>query len=106
MATIYAISRHTGALDWICSRMAVDVVLSHLGGMPLVRGDIVVGLLPAHMAARLNAQGVRYLHLSMELPAALRGVELSPAQMDACNARLTELHITEIPTNTPSKVNP
>jgi CRISPR-associated protein Csx16 len=104
--TTYAITRHGGALDWIRSRMAVDVVLAHLDDTPLAIGDVVVGLLPAHMAARLNAQGVRYIHLSMELPAALRGVELSAAQMDACAARLTELHITEIPHQTYNRDEP
>lgn len=77
--------------------MAVDAVLPHLADITQLRaGDVVVGMLPAHLAAQLCASSVRYFHLALDVPAHLRGVELSLLQMEQCAARLQELHIIEI----------
>jgi CRISPR-associated protein Csx16 len=95
--TTYVITRHDGALNWIQSQIPVDVVLSHLEkDTPLIAGDCVVGLLPAHIAADLCAKGIRYFHLALDLPAHLRGVELTSEQMDSCGARLLELYIKHL----------
>lgn len=94
--TTYAITRHAGAKHWLAHHARVDAYLSHLDVGVLQAGDCVIGLLPAHLVAQLCAQGVRYLHLAMEVPEALRGLELTLEQMQACNARLIEISAKEI----------
>lgn len=48
----------------------------------------MIGILPVHLAAQLCARGARYLNLSLDLPAAARGRELSAEELDAYGARI------------------
>lgn len=87
--TTYLVSRHPGAVQWIRSRgVEVDAVVSHLDPAQIVPGDRVVGNLPVHLAAVLCERGACYIHLSLEVPPALRGMELDTALMEAAGARL------------------
>ena len=80
--TIYFITRHAGAVEWAKQQgLAVDQMLSHLDIQSLRSGDTVIGTLPVHMVAELTELGVKYLHLTMDLPEHLRGKELSAADM-------------------------
>ena len=94
--TRYFITRHTGALAWAAQQgYTFDVHLSHLD--PTHRfehGDVVAGTLPVNIVADLCAQGVVYLNLSLQLPADLRGQELTVAQLQQCDARLEQLVVT------------
>ena len=62
--------------------------------LELAPGDVVCGVLPLGLAAKLCAQGVRVLAIDMALPEHLRGVELSAEQLDALQARLVEYRVS------------
>ena len=95
--TTYFVSRHPGALDWAAEEgIQVDQVIDHLDLAVVSPGDTVIGSLPVNLAADVCARDARYLHLSLLLPAHLRGVELTPAQMRACGARLEEYRIQRV----------
>ncbi|WP_210321142.1 CRISPR-associated protein Csx16 [Aquibium microcysteis] len=73
--------------------------LDHVGDAEIESfsaGDVVAGTLAVNVVARLNARGVRYLHLTLDLPPALRGKELTADDMDAAGARLEEYAVRRI----------
>ena len=70
--------------------------MAHLDPDQINCGDQVIGSLPVSLAARVCAQGGRYFHLTLDLPAELRGVELSAKQMTQCDARLEEYRIERL----------
>lgn len=96
--TIYFITRHSGALQWAAQTgLDYDVHLPHLLSMAqLSKDDVVIGTLPINMVYQLNQKGVRYIHLSLEIPPALRGVELDAEQLKACKATLEEFRVSKI----------
>lgn len=97
MAT-YFISRHPGARDWATEEgIDVDAVIDHLDPSIIAPGDILIGSLPVNLAAEVCARGGRYLNLSLDLPAALRGVELTAEQMRDCGARIEEYQVLRRP---------
>ena len=93
--TTYFVTRHPGARDWAAAEgLTVDRVIGHLDPAIIAPGDIVVGSLPVNLAAGVCARGAAYLHLSLDLPAELRGRELSAEQMRTCGARLERYVVT------------
>lgn len=94
---IYLITRHAGAVQWL--QEVVDapyVLLAHLHDVNLVQaGDIIVGTLPVNLIANVNARGARYFHLHLELPAHLRGQELTAAQLVQLGASLIEYSVRQ-----------
>ncbi|MFB1487680.1 MULTISPECIES: CRISPR-associated protein Csx16 [unclassified Thiocapsa] len=97
--TTYFVSRHPGARDWAAEEgITVDEVIDHLDPTIIAPGDILIGSLPVNLAAEVCTRGARYLNLSLDLPATLRGVELSAEQMRACGARVEEYRIQRLPT--------
>ncbi len=101
--TVRFITRHRGAIEWAEAHgISVDVWVNHLDISSVNPGDIVIGTLPIHLAAELQVRGARYLHLSLDLPAELRGRELSAEQMNQAGARLEEYRVIRIePENSP-----
>ena len=96
MTTLF-VSRHPGALDWAAGEgLVVDRVVVHLDPATLQPGDVVIGTLPLHLAARVCERGGRYLHLSLELPPDWRGRELSAADLRRFGARLEEFRVTAV----------
>ncbi|HHW75631.1 MAG TPA: CRISPR-associated protein Csx16 [Xanthomonadaceae bacterium] len=96
MTTLF-VSRHPGALDWAAGEgLAVDAVIAHLDPQTIQPGDVVIGTLPIHLAARVCERGGRYLHLSLELPPDWRGRELSAADLRRFGARLEEYRVIPI----------
>ncbi|MBK1645229.1 CRISPR-associated protein Csx16 [Thiocapsa imhoffii] len=88
------VSRHPGAHDWAAAEgLAVDAVIDHLDPSIIAPGDVVIGSLPVNLAAEVCARGGRYLNLSLDLPASLRGVELTAQQMRDCGARVEEYRV-------------
>ena len=91
--TVYFVSRHPGAAEWAEREgVAFDQHEAHLDADRLRNGDTVIGTLPVHTVARIRAAGVRYLHLAFDLPAGLRGAELSADDLARLNARLVPIH--------------
>jgi CRISPR-associated protein Csx16 len=83
------VSRHPGAREWAARRgIAVDRAVAHLDVAQVRAGDTVIGTLPVNLAAEVCACGARYLHLSLDLPEAMRGRELSAEELEGCGARL------------------
>jgi len=94
---IYFVSRHSGAVEWAAEEgFTVDEQLSHLDPTMIQAGDVVIGSLPVHLVAQVCSQGGRYLHLSMDIPVALRGSELTSEGMRACHARLEAYQVSQI----------
>jgi CRISPR-associated protein Csx16 len=92
---IYLVTRHAGALEWMQAQVTEPVQhIAHLDdNTPLFAGDCVAGSLPIHQVAALNARGVRYLHLCVNMPAKLRGQELTSKQLHELNAYLQEYSV-------------
>ncbi len=87
------VTRHSGAVVW-ARRQGIDAVpVTHIDPADFGPGDVVAGTLPVHIAAEICARGAVYLHLSMEVPEALRGRELSAEDMERCDARLERYRI-------------
>ncbi|MFZ2560458.1 MAG: CRISPR-associated protein Csx16 [Candidatus Nanoperiomorbaceae bacterium] len=97
--TVYFITRHAGALAWAeQKKLHYDVHCEHLVDLELLKaGDIIIGTLPINMVYLLNVRGVRYIHLSLQIPPELRGVELNVEQLQACQATLEEYQVQFIP---------
>ena len=100
--TAYFISRHPGAYTWAAEEdIAVDQVIDHLDPSLIQPGDTLIGSLPVNLAAEVCARGGRYLHLSLDLPAALRGRELTAEQMRVCGARIERYLVQRLSANGP-----
>lgn len=96
--TTYFVSRHEGALQWAKLKgLAYDVHLSHLTNFDVLQADdVIIGTLPINLVFQLNERGIRYVHLCLEIPPELRGVELKVQQLDACNASLEEFVLHKV----------
>ncbi|MFZ1342679.1 CRISPR-associated protein Csx16 [Thiothrix eikelboomii] len=89
--TTYFISRHSGAIAWAESQgFHIDQPLAHFDVSLVQAGDLVLGTLPVNLIAEVNQRGGRYFHLTLELPAELRGQELTAEIMQKHGARLEE----------------
>ncbi|MEN9501712.1 MAG: CRISPR-associated protein Csx16 [Pseudomonadota bacterium] len=87
--TTYFISRHIGAVDWAESEgFHVDQRLAHFDVTIVQAGDTILGTLPINLVAEVNARGGHYFHLTLELPAEVRGKELTADDMRRYGARL------------------
>jgi len=92
--TTFFVTRHPGALDWAQEQNIVfDEHVVHLDPAKVGPGDTVIGSLPVHLAAEVCARGARYLNLSLDLPAGLRGRELDAGTLEACAARIEEFTV-------------
>jgi len=88
------ITRHAGAHEWAERQgLEVDEIINHLDPEQIQQGDIVIGTLPIHLVAEINRRGGRYLHLSLNVPPAYRGRELSAEDMEKFGARLEEFEV-------------
>lgn len=89
--TTYFVTRHRGARVWAAEEgIIVDEAIEHLDPRKLQAGDIVIGSLPVNLAAEVCARGGRYLHLTLEVPPAWRGIELTTEDMRRFGARVEE----------------
>jgi len=88
MAQTLFVSRHAGALDWLRAHHPELAEacrhVTHATPADLA-GNIVIGTLPVHLAALCE----EYWHLEMDVPASLRGRELTVEDMEHCNCRIT-----------------
>lgn len=95
--TTFFVTRHPGALEWATKNGVVfDTHCIHLDPSLVEAGDTVIGSLPVHLAVEVCARGARYLNLTIDLPADLRGRELDAATLDTCRARIEEFHVEKL----------
>lgn len=95
--TTWFITRHPGARHWAKQQqLAIDRYCTHLDPAEVDAGDTVIGSLPINLAAAICTAGARYFNLSIDLPAAARGKELSAEELARFNARLEEFHAQRI----------
>lgn len=100
--TIYLVSRHQGAVEWM-NHMGhpYDTHITHLSSEHhLSAGDTIVGSLPINLVADLGARGINYLHLSLYIPEHLRGIELSAEQLSQLDAKLEPYRVERLSTQT------
>lgn len=97
--TTWFVTRHAGTIAW-AKRQGLEAgrMVAHLDVEGVAAGDVVVGTLPVHLAAAVCAQGARYLHLTIDIPHAHRGMELDADQIERFGARLEEYHVTRVGT--------
>jgi CRISPR-associated protein Csx16 len=95
--TTYFVSRHPGATAWAERQgLVVDRPVAHLDVAAVKPGDVVVGTLPVNLAAEVCARGGRYFNLSLNLPQAARGRELTARELDAFGACLEEYIVHKV----------
>jgi len=93
----YLVTRHPGAVAWARQRgVQIDEVVTHLDPDKILPGDAVIGTLPVALAAEVCARGANYLHLGLDVPESLRGVELSVEQMCRFGARLERYQVERV----------
>lgn len=98
--TTFFISRHPGAIEWAARQnLVVTRFVPHLDPAQVEPGDTVIGSLPVNLAAQVCAAGADYWHLSLELPAELRGRELSADDLERLGARVQAFSIQNSPIN-------
>ena len=89
--TKYFISRHPGAIEWAKQQeLHIDCWVTHLDEIQFKPGDVVIGTLPINKVADLCSNGIKYLHLVMDLTEVTRGKELTTSEMQNLNIRLLE----------------
>jgi putative CRISPR-associated protein (TIGR02620 family) len=91
MSDTLIVTRHRGLVEWLGRRGITGTVLPQVTPED-IRGKIVYGVLPLHLAA-LAAEVV-----TVDLPgipADKRGADLSPEEMDACGARISRYTVRQ-----------
>lgn len=97
MAKTLVVTRHAGAVEWLQSKGFADCeVVAHFAPEMVQQGDVVVGILPLNLVAEVNAKGGRFFALDMNVPAELRGVEMTAQLMTELGARLQEYRVEAI----------
>lgn len=86
------VSRHSGSIEWIKSQnIPIDYFIEHLDEkLNITQGDTVIGSLPVQTISMLNKRGVKFIHLVLDLPQALRGIELTAKQVHELKPSLNE----------------
>ena len=79
----YIVSRHAATLEWLREQGYEGEVITHVANPEQISGQIVIGNLPLHLAARAALVGA----VEFDLPAEMRGQELTLEWMRA-NARV------------------
>ena len=69
----YIISRHAATVEWLRECGYDGEVIAHVSDPSILKGQIVIGNLPLHLAARAALVGA----VEFDLPAEMRGQELT-----------------------------
>ena len=97
MSTIF-VGRHQGAIRWIKARkIPVDRWTDDLEPDTVEPGDVVIGTLPLHLACAVCSRGAVFIAVTMDIPKALRGRELSRTDIERCGCRLEAFHVSPVP---------
>lgn len=85
----WLITRHSGAIEWFKhTGQHFDHHQAHITMDNIRPNDRVYGSLPIHLVEEICSRGAEYWHLSLDLPAHLRGQELTAEQLNQINARI------------------
>ena len=91
------ISRHAGTVAWLRERGVEGEVIPQLDESTIHEGDILYGVLPVPLIATALERGARViLTVLPQVVFSQRGIELSPAEMDAAGAKLVEVRRLEL----------
>ena len=97
LGVTWFVSRHPGAIRWAKRQgLVIGRWVAHLDPAEVSAGDTVIGTLPVNLAAEICKRGGRYLHLSLSMPLAWRGRELSAEQLLAASAELRAFRVEEM----------
>jgi len=96
----YFISRHIGAVQWFKQQgIEIKQHYPHCSDIAIFKkDDVVYGNLPIHLVEILTKHCVRYFNLVLDVPAQLRGKELSGADFEKCHPRFVEYSVVAINT--------
>lgn len=95
--TTWFISRHPGAIEWIkSSGVKVDKFKEHLCIEEISSGDVVIGVLPLTLVAKVCAKGARFLGMEFTQTRESRGTELTSETLEAMNCRLQEFYVKRL----------
>lgn len=97
MAKTYFVTRHQGAKDWAARKGFDAQIVEHFNVESVEKDDIVLGTLPIHLVAKIWDQQGRYFHLVLNIPADLRGVEITADKMEELDATLEEFIVLRVP---------
>lgn len=96
--TIWFVSRHPGALEWVGRQgVTYDRHVTHLDFQEIQPGDTIIGSLPVNLAAEVCERGASYWNLSLHLAATDRGRELSADDLASYGATLERYDIRRLP---------
>lgn len=98
MSNILIVTRHSGMVDWLSRNGVSGRVVSHASAED-VRGMNVYGNLPMHLAALADS----ITTVDMDLPAEMRGQDISADQMDSYDARMTTYQVRSVEMNKENK---
>ncbi|MFA0465416.1 CRISPR-associated protein Csx16 [Vibrio breoganii] len=92
----YVVTRHLGALKWLESQgIKADTYLTHLTDVSSFEfGDMVIGVLPLPIVAKLNQKGVAYFHFTLDIPLEYRGMELCEETLQKLSPRLEQFEVS------------
>jgi CRISPR-associated protein Csx16 len=94
--SVYFVTRHRGAAEWLRRKGIAAATVDHLDPAQVRQGDVVLGTLPVHVVAALNAKGARFKQLCYDTPVELRGTELSAEDLERLGARLVEYRVEQV----------
>jgi len=87
------VTRHAGLVAWLETQEITGEVISHVTSPDQVAGRVVYGALPLHLAA--EAEEVVVVDMP-RLPAELRGIDLTPEQMEEAGATLAHYRVERL----------
>lgn len=92
------VGRHSGSAEWLRAQdIRIDKHVEHLDKQQWPSpGDTVIGTLPVHIIADLNHQGVRFIHLKLDMKSTHRGEEFNAADLQKLNPELVEYLVMRI----------
>ena len=94
---LWVVTRHPGAADWVQARLGHPVrVKPHLLEHEIAPGARYHGVFPLNLAAAICRAGAECWAIALQVPPALRGKELTAAQLDALGARLVRYEVSEL----------
>ncbi len=94
--TLWVVTRHAGAAEWVQARLGQPVrVTPHLHADAIEPGARYHGVFPLNLAAAICRAGAECWSIALDVPPALRGQELSAAQLDALGAQLRRYEVRE-----------